>query len=344
MKLYFDQLKQHLQHNLAAMYFISGDDTILLEHACHLIRQQALAQGFTHRDIVDVTSSFDWQQFLTTADSYHLFHNKKIIELRFTDNTINKTATTALLQYLQHPNNDNLLLITCSKLSSSQQRSNWYQTIEKQAVVVPIWPLATHQLKLWVKFRLQQQNMSANEDALDLLVSFHQGNLLALEQTISRLSLLYGNIRLTREQLTEHLTDNASYTIFDLVDATLTSDVKLAAKILSYLRENDIAPLLILWAMVAECRTLITIKYELQQNKNIESILFKNKVIKKRYALVKQALTQHSLHSLQAVLEKAYEVDLLSKGLAVGYVWMELKNLLLLLAPKHSHLQQVAAC
>ena len=83
MRLYPETLAGQLQQKLLRVYLISGDETLLVQECCDLIRQKARQDGCSEREIIDAgVSSFNWQDILHSASSMSLFAERKLIELR----------------------------------------------------------------------------------------------------------------------------------------------------------------------------------------------------------------------------------------------------------------------
>ncbi|MBR9804918.1 DNA polymerase III subunit delta, partial [bacterium] len=60
MQIYPDKLAAALKTDLAPGYFVAGDDVLLQQEACDLVREAAKRQGFNehHRSVVE--SGFNW--------------------------------------------------------------------------------------------------------------------------------------------------------------------------------------------------------------------------------------------------------------------------------------------
>jgi len=60
MKVRPDQLVRHLQKDMAAIYFIYGDEPLQVMESADCIRVQARKLDYSAREVMDVDAQFDW--------------------------------------------------------------------------------------------------------------------------------------------------------------------------------------------------------------------------------------------------------------------------------------------
>ena len=87
-------------------------------------------------------------------------------------------------------NPDNLLLILLPKLERATQNSKWIKTLESIGAHIQVWPVSGAHLPRWIQQRLQQADIQANAEAVQILADRVEGNLLAAVQEIEKLKLL----------------------------------------------------------------------------------------------------------------------------------------------------------
>ncbi len=332
MKLAYDQLPPHLERNLRPVYLISGDEILLVQEAADAIRAAALKGGFAERLSFTVDAGFDWQSFKAATQNGSLFSDKQCLELRMLSPKLNESGKKILSDYLERLPADKLLLITTSKLDAAAQKTAWVKAIEKQGVVVPIWPLQSTQIAPFLLRRLQKVGLKADRQGIELLVARTQGNLLAAAQEIEKLSLLYSAGILTAAQIEEASADNARFNVFDLADHVLQGNAPLIVRILSGLRAEGVEATLILWALVRELRQLMPLAQARSAGKSLEQVVAGQQVWEKRKPWVKRTLAQHSSATLRQCLQRAARIDAVIKGGVAGAVWDELADLSLAMA------------
>lgn len=328
-KLRSDQLPQHLQGKLAPVYFVSGDEALLVQETCDAIRQAARKNGFSERERHHIDKQFEWQQLLSSANSMSLFDDKKIIELRIENGKPGADGSKAICEYLENPSEDNLLLIVTPKLDGSTQRSKWVKQIEKSGYWIPIWPISAAQLPRWLQQRLQSVGLKADSQAIELLSTRIEGNLLAAHQEIEKLRLLAKDEWVSPELIANTVANSARYDVFGLVDKALLGDARGAVRNLNGLKSEGTEPITILWALAREVRMLLTITTAVAQGQNFSWAAKNAGVWDKRQALVQQAVNRLHHKQLTLLLRQANGIDKAIKGLRNADTWNELMELLL---------------
>jgi len=331
-KIRADQLSAALTKSFVPVYLVSGDEALLIQESCDQIRKAARAQGFTEREIYHIDTSFDWNQLLASANSLSLFSDKKIFEIRMPSGKPGDKGTKAIIEYLENPSPDNLLLVVTEKLDSSTQKSKWVKAIESAGTHIQIWPIPPAQLSRWIFTRLQQAGLSADNSAIDLLASRIEGNLLAAVQEIEKLVLLTPDKHISYELMASAVADSARYDVFSLADKALHGDARAAAKTLQGLKGEGSDAISILWAVLRDVRCLNQIAQAQAQGKAFEWAAKQAGVWEKRQPLMQNALRRLKPAQLQQMLRKANAIDKSIKGMRNAAPWDELLDLVLNLA------------
>lgn len=327
MQLRHEQLTSHLQKNLAPLYLISGEVPLLIQEASDAIRKTAFQQGYTNRHLLQVETGFSWQNFLNDANTSSLFADQQLLELRFTLKQLGTTGGKILQSYATRPPAQKILLLITNKLDATQQKSAWFQAIGKIGVIIQIWPIPNEQLPQWIKQRLSAVGLQAEREGIQLLAERAEGNLLAAAQEIEKLRLVYGNGSLTTQNIIQATTDSARFDVFQLSDVILEGEKKRVYRILRSLQAEGTEPILVLWALARDLRTLLKIAHTVEQGISLEQALQKHQVWEKRKALFRRALQRHSAKTLRLLLQQASTVDEVIKGLKLGNMWDELECL-----------------
>ena len=331
-KLRPEQLGAALTKQLAPIYLVSGDEPLVIQEVCDQIRAAARKQGFSERELYHCDTSFDWGQVLTAANSLSLFAEKKIIELRLPTGKPGDKGGKVLQEYAQPPAPDNLLLIITEKLDGSTQKSKWFKAMEDAGVHIQVWPVTVAQLPRWIGQRLQQAGLSADGNAIDLLVSRIEGNLLAAAQEIEKLKLLANNNHISYELMASVVADSARYDVFGLTDKAMHGDARAAVKTLQGLKTEGTDAINVLWAVTRELRAMVQISQAVAQGKNFEWAAKQAGVWDKRQPLIQTALRRLKPAHLQQLLRKANGIDKAIKGMRNAEPWDELLDLILNIA------------
>ena len=334
MKIKLEQLSRTLSiHNLP-LYWLSGDEPLLMQEAADLIRSQYKENGYTEREILNVDKSFDWGQFFQSTGNLSLFAEKKIIELRLSTAKLEDAGKKAIQHYLSDLNPDYLILLSGPKLDAATLKTKWFSEIEKHGAFMQIWPINRDNLTPWLEQRLLREGIHADTEAIHLLVDKVEGNLLAAMQEIEKLKLLTSGasentIRLDAKTVMQVVADSSRYNAYQLVDAALLGDVSRTQKMLAGLKNEGLFPLIILAAICRELRTLLPMLEKKRDGQGVNAIIQSARVWYNRKQAVAAALARLDTDSVWKLLDHSRLIDQSIKGLSRADPWIELSLLLM---------------
>ncbi|MFT5705805.1 MAG: DNA polymerase-3 subunit delta [Oceanospirillaceae bacterium] len=334
MKIKADQLSALLQKSTAQTYLINGDEPLILEESCDLVRQHLKSKGFDEREVLHVEAGFKWEYLLECANALSLFAENRLIELRLGSQKINKAASKILQEYLQYAPAENTLLIIADKLDAASKKSAWYKSIEQNGTIVEIWPVEIQQLPAWIKNRASAQNIQLDDDAVNILCERIEGNLLAAKQEIDKLQLLKSNSPLSADDIIDAVSDSSRYDVFALVDAFLAGQSGRSLKILQTLQQEGVEATIILWAISRELRLIHAVKTGLNQSVSYESLCGKLRIWGKKKQFLKQAASRLDFTDLEGLLRQSSSADQIIKGMSSGNHWLIITDILLILSGK----------
>ncbi len=327
MKLYPDKLDAHLARQTAPVYLLHGDEPYQMMQLSDKLREHARKQGFDERQVLIANEEADWSAFREAADSLSLFSERRIIELRLPTGKPGRTGGDVLKQYCVNPPDDVMLIITSAKLDRGGSSSAWFKAIDKVGVTVALWPIEPAKLHRWLSDQLSAKGLNATKEAVALITDRVEGNMLAAAQEVERLALLYPAGELSAEQVLSAVADSARYSINDLVQAALSGQSARSIRIVRGLREEAVAPVLILWSLSQEIRSGTRAAEAQEQGAPIDSALKGAGVWQSRAAPLKKAMSRHNAASWLSMLTTASHLDRVVKGHASGDVWDNIESL-----------------
>jgi len=339
MKLRVEQLGQHLQQSLQPVYLLSGDEPLQMMEAVDRLLLKAKECGYVERDILTFDAHADWSLLSSAAVEQSLFAQKTIVDVRLNAKAGNK-GSLAIREYMQHLPSNKILIIQTKRLDKSAMKSVWVKAIDKHGVVIQIWELSAPQTLAWVAKRMRQSGLQPTQEAIRLLTERIEGNLLAADQEIRKLSLLFNQQRVDVEEVLEAVADSSRFSVFDLSGAVLAADVRRIQHVLTILREEGTALPLILWSLSTLSRQLYDACFKMNMGQPAAQAMG-------YMAYDKKAPFQAAMHRLQGadwsvILAKNFMIDRLSKGHESvrvkdeSRVWDEIIDFALLLAGKQS--------
>ncbi len=300
---------------------------MLVNEAADAIRARARADGFTERDLHVVERGFDWQALLADSRAMSLFAQRKIIEIRMTNPTPGDQGAAAIIELATQPSPDNVVLIVTGKMDGRVQSSKWVSAIEKQGVVVQVWPLELPRLPAWIRDRLARHKLMADSAAAALLAERVEGNLLAAHQEVEKLALLLPPGLVTADVILEAVADSARYDVLQLGEAAMRGATVRALRILEGLRGEGIDAVLVLWAVNKDLQWVARAQYLMSRGQSAEAAMNAIYVWRPRQAAMKQALGRLKPRMVRQLIIDAERVDRSIKGAANFDPWVELEGL-----------------
>jgi DNA polymerase-3 subunit delta len=309
---------------------VSGEEPLQQGEACDAVRQAARQQGFTERQVMAAEKGFDWGELMAACNAMSLFAERKLIELRLPSGKPGTEGGKVLQAYAEQPPPDTVLLVISGKLDKSAQKTKWYQALEAQGVTLQVWPVEARDMPGWIGARLRSRGLQPAPEAVAMVAERVEGNLLAAAQEVEKLLLLFGEGPLSAEQVESAVADSARFDVFGLVDAALVGDVPRVTRMLDGLQGEGVEPILVLWALGREIRSLAEMAAQLEAGVGLERVL--GPVWGKRKAPVRAGLQRHNSGRWQQMLRRAGRIDRIIKGVLPGNAWDELLQLGLLMA------------
>lgn len=326
-KISAEQLTARLKSGSHPVIWVSGDEPLLVQEAAQQVRHYAQARGFSEREVYHTQASFQWDALLQSANSLSLFASKKLIEVRLHSVKIGDAGNKALQEYCRNSSEDVLLLLISDKADKAAQNTGWAKAVDATGLWVTVWPIKEQQLPRWIDQRLKAGGIKADSQAVGVLASKVEGNLLAALQEIEKLKLLAPEGVLDAPTMANLVMDSARFDVFALVDKILSGRTQAAVVSLNGLRNEGTEALVVLWALAREIRTLLGLKYTEAQGQPLEASARSFGVFPQRLALVKGALARLSARQLETLLQDCALVDRASKGMAKNNPWDELLSI-----------------
>lgn len=327
MRIRPEQLEAHLQRGIAPVYVVSGDEPLLTDETAASIRTALRRAGVSERQTFQAESGFDWAGWLAAFDSLSLFASRRLVELRLPTGKPGAEGARTLESWCARPPADTWLMVLLPRLDRAGQATKWFAALDKAGVVVTPQPPTLAELPAWIGERLARHGLQANAKVLDFLAARVEGNLLAAHQEIEKLALLLppGPVRL--EDAREAVLDVARYDAGQLPEALLKGDGLRLLRIMEGLRQEGETPILALWILTQEIRTLYRLALGLERGETLARACARLKVWESRQPLVARALKRLDAPTLARALSEAARIDRAAKGLEREDAWEMLKRL-----------------
>ena len=321
MKINASQLTAHLKKTVASCYLVTGDEHLLVAEALDAIRDAARAKGFGMRELHVATTGFDWGQLAASAGNLSLFAEQRIVELRLPTGKPGRAGGQAIVDLVAQAGPELLFIVTGPKLDGNTSKAKWVKAIEQRGVSLPVWPIGLRELPGWIANRMRQAGLQPERDAVALIADRVEGNLLAASQEIEKLRLLLGEGKVTVADVTNAVARSSRYDVYKLTDAAMAGDAARAVKILGGLRAEGVEPVIVMWALTRELRTLATLDDAVRQGRDLGSAMQSARVWNNRQALVRSCVGRHQHGAFHRLLKTSGRADAAAKGQRFGDPW-----------------------
>ncbi|WP_022941326.1 DNA polymerase III subunit delta [Psychromonas hadalis] len=312
MRIYPEQLMQHIKQQLPNCILLFGDEALLTLEAQDLIQKVAETQGYLERFSFSLDGNFDKDEIYAHLQSLSLFSEKKILHL-----TLSKTSkenTAFLREITPLLNADILLLLQGPKLNSQQMNGVWFKTLEKQGLFVTTNAPTTQRFPQWVFQRLKVLELQANKEVVDFLCIHFEGNLLAAKQEFEKLALLYPKQTLNLHQVEQSITTHNHFSLFQWVDSLLAGDKNRSQRIYQQLQAEGTELLLLSATLGSEIQKLLKLSYQ-SKHTLLPQLLNQHqpKLWASKQALITEVLTRLNSEKLEQLLLQCADLEIAVK-------------------------------
>jgi len=327
MRLAQAQLETHLKQGLQPLYVLVGDEPLAQRESLDAIRTAARTQGFDERTSLIVERHFNWQQIQTYGQSISLFASRRLLEINIPSGKPGLDGGKALQALASKTIPDTSVVIILPTLERDSKSSAWFTALEKQAVTITLNEIEAASLPQWIANRLAQQGQHTSAQTLDFLAHQVEGNLLAANQEVQKLGLLYPQGELADATVREAVLNVSRYDAFQLGEAVLAGDIARTVRILQGLQDEGEQAVAVMNPLMWVLRPLVRIKQAEMRGENVMNAMTNARIYGDKQPLVKRALARLSLRQLEAALQKLADIDRTAKGVLLGDAWLEISRL-----------------
>jgi DNA polymerase-3 subunit delta len=261
-----------------------------------------------------------------------LFAERRIIELRLPTGKPGREGSQAIVDLIEQTGNDLMLIVVAPKLDRGGQSSKWAKALESAGVILTIWPIGLRELPGWIAERMRRVGLQPDHDAIAMIADRVEGNLLAAGQEIEKLRLLHGEGKVTADDVSSAVANSSRFDVFKLVDAALAGDSKRALKVLAGLQAEGVEPVIIVWALTRELRTLAKLAELIAGGMDLANGMQKAGVWRNRQSLVRACVARHQSRDFHRLLKATGTADQAAKGQQQTDPWQVITAIVLELA------------
>lgn len=328
------QLPQLLKKGLAPVYLVSGDEPLLVQESCDLVRKAARDAGFHDRLTFHADHQLDWNAVADEFSAMSLFAEKRRIEIHLPTGKLGD-GRAVLEQVLPDPPEDIILLLISTRLDAAETRRKWYKELQGKGVHVPVWPVDADKFQGWLQQRAANQGLNLTRGALAIMAERLEGNLLAASQELDRLSLLANGTTIDEETVEQAVQDSSRFNGFELVTELISGRAPHASKMITVLQQEGENPLGLLTVLGRDLNLLLEMKSPANQADNPAAFLKKRGVFQpQRARALEQAARRLNRRQLHEAIALCSQIDRAAKGFDALPPWHYLRDMAALLAAR----------
>lgn len=332
-----EQLSSHLANRLNNIYYLVGQDLLLLDESKQAIIQAAQQQQFDEKYQLNIDNSTDWDALFERCQSLGLFFQRQIILLELPDN-LTANLHKQLNKLIALLNQDILLILQFSKFLKAYEKQDWYLAslqYDTNFLQVNCQTPSFEQYPRWIAQRAKAMGLDLEGETIQLLAYSYENNLLALKQTLQLLALLYPDSQITYAAAKQIVEQASVFTPYQWVDALFEGKEKRAKRILASLQQEDLQPVIFVRVLQRELMLLLQIaqpqhKIQLSDpliNNNLKAIFDRLKIWQNRRPLFTAILQRLTYQKLFMLFRQLADIERSIKQEFSADIWQQLEDI-----------------
>lgn len=268
-----DELRKQIQRKeFAPVYLLFGAETYLRDLAAKTIADFVLKES-SLREFNETVFSLNSEKLnyaLASAEQLPMMASKRVIKIadvkisaNSNKDNIKEDDENLLSAYLKRPAESSVVLFVADELDKRRKMS---KLLIENSVAVEFSELNPFELLKWANDKLKEFGVSADQKALDYLISLTGSNISRLTNELEKLStaVLPDKI-ITTELIDELIPNSREISNFDLTDALIAKNKSKTFQILNKILDDGAEPLMLL-GLIANNFRRISLAKELMAN------------------------------------------------------------------------------
>ncbi|MCP3688075.1 MAG: DNA polymerase III subunit delta [Gammaproteobacteria bacterium] len=288
--------------------------------------------GFEDIQNLVTDAGFDWAALLEDGDMLSLFAVRKCRVINIVNGKPGPKGAKAIQSLCENITEDTVYIFVVPGLDRQSRNSAWFKSLQSVGEVVELKPVYANELVGWIKQRASNKGLSIDQQSAAFLAERTEGNLLATDQELEKLSIRFsGEPAISFSTIEESVSQSARYSHFVLVDACLAGKPARALRILDSLQSEGYVTTQIRWALQAALEQLGSLKLA-QANGNLGDQVWQAlRIWRNKQRLYQSALARMTSPQIERLLQSCATLDRLGKGQQdAGYPdqdWLHLRTL-----------------
>jgi len=323
-----------ITQQLKPVYLLASAELLLTRDWLDDARIALREAGF--EDILNLQSDigFDWQSLSQESDMLSLFSSCKCRIVTLPSGKPGQLGSKVIQDLCENPGEGNVYIFVTPPLDRQTRNTSWCKAIQAAGAIVEIKPVYDNQLAEWLRQRAQCKGFSIDNQAAQFLAVCTEGNLLAADQELEKLSIRFaGQDSIDFETIQTSVAQSARYSHFLLVDACLGGQSRRALRILKSLQAEGYASTQLRWALQNSLQQLDRLKLAESRGTLGDRSWQELRIWQSKQRLYRLALSRLSGAQIERFLQSCATLDRLGKGQQDSdfpdQEWFEIKALVI---------------
>ena len=321
-----------ITQQLKPIYLLASGEALLTRDWLDEARQALREFGFEDIQNLQSDAGFDWQSLLQEGDMMSLFSNRKCRIVTLPSGKPGQPGSKAIQALCDNPSEENVYIFVVPPIDRQSRNSSWCKAIQSCGEIIEIKPVYENQLADWLGQRARSKGFSIDNQAAQFLAVCTEGNLLAADQELEKLSIRFsGQDSIDFDTIQASVSQSARYSHFLLVDACLAGKTRRALRILKSLQTEGYASTQLRWALQNALQQLDRLKLAEASGNLGDRTWQELRIWRNKQGLYRSATARLAGAQVERLLQSCATLDRLSKGQQdsefPGQEWTEIKSL-----------------
>ncbi len=297
------------------IYLLASSEPLLIRDWLDQLRHKLRDAGFEDIQTLVAESSFDWGALLEEGDMLSLFASRKCRIVNIVSGKPGQKGGKAIHTICDRPAEDTVYVFVVPGLDHATKNTSWCKRLLQTGEIVELKPVYANELTGWIMQRANQKGLSIDRQSAEFLAERTEGNLLAADQELEKLSIRFADGQHISFELIEvSVSQSARYNHFILVDACLAGKAGRALKILDSLQSEGYVTTQIRWALQSTLEQLDSLKLAQSSGPLSDRAWQSLRIWKSKQRLYQSALSRLKAGQIERLLQSCATLDRLSKG------------------------------
>jgi DNA polymerase-3 subunit delta len=297
------------------VYLLASAELLLARDWLDDARMALRGAGFEDILQLQTDAGFNWQELLQEGDMMSLFSESKCRIVTMPGGKPGQQGSKVIKRLCENPVDGNVYIFVTPALDRQSKNASWCKAIAAVGKIVELKPVYDNQLADWLLQRARGKGFSIDLQSAQFLAERTEGNLLAADQELKKLSLRFSDQEVIDfEAIETSVAESARYSHFLLVDACLAGKTRRALKILQSLEAEGYATAQLRWAVQGSLEQLDRLKQAQRSGVMNDGVWQELRIWRNKQRLYQAAMARLGASQIERLLQSCATLDRLGKG------------------------------